>query len=212
MTLILAGIGTEVGKTVVSAIFCQALKAHYWKPVQAGDLDHTDTDKVSELVTHSGFKSFPEVHRLTQPMSPHAAAERDGIEIHPDDFKNNAARQSGELYITELAGGLMVPLSSNYMMVDLVQDLGAPIILVANSYLGSINHTLLSLELIAQRQLDLVGIVFNGKTNMDSRNVILKYTGAPLLADIPHTDHVNKDFVKTHADKIQDHPRLARFR
>jgi len=185
MTLILAGIGTEVGKTVVSAIFCQALKAHYWKPVQAGDLDHTDTDKVSELVTHSGFKSFPEVHRLTQPMSPHAAAERDGIEIH---------------------------LSSNYMMVDLVQDLGAPIILVANSYLGSINHTLLSLELIAKRQLDLVGIVFNGITNMDSRNVILKYTGAPLLADIPHTDHVNKDFVKTHADKIQDHPRLARFR
>lgn len=210
MSLIVAGIGTEVGKTVVSAILCQALNADYWKPVQAGDLDHTDADKVKALVTHKPFIIHSETHRLTAPMSPHAAAERDGILIEPSDFKrpDTASRNC----VIELAGGLMVPLSESYMMVDLVEELSTPIVLVANSYLGSINHTLLSLELIRQRRLDFLGIIFNGITNLESRDVILKYSNAPLIADVPRASPLTKDFVKTHAGKLQNHPRLAQFR
>lgn len=213
MNLITAGIGTEVGKTVVSAILCQALKADYWKPVQAGDLDHTDSDKVKALVTYQSFVAHPETHRLTAPMSPHAAAERDGILIKAEDFKNpHEIISNNRNCVIELAGGLMVPLSESYMMVDLVEELNAPLILVANSYLGSINHTLLSLELIRQRKLNFLGLIFNGVTNLESRDVILKYSKAPFIADIPQANTLTKDFVKTHADKLQDHPRLAQFR
>lgn len=215
MSVIVAGIGTEVGKTVISAILCQTLKADYWKPVQAGDLNHTDADKVKALVTQHPFTIHPETYRLTAPMSPHAAAELDGIMIQSGNFKPpNVDKPSTESRrcIIELAGGLMVPLSQTYLMVDLIEDLNKPIILVANSYLGSINHTLLSLELIRQRKLDFLGLIFNGNTNFESREIILNYSNAPLIADIPQTQTLTKDFVKTHADKLQNHPRLARLR
>lgn len=215
MNLVVAGIGTEVGKTIVSAILCEALKADYWKPVQAGDLNHSDSDKVKALVTNRLFTIYPETHRLTSPMSPHAAAQRDGVKIQADDFRYHETEDSttnGRRCIIELAGGLMVPLSKTYLIVDLIKDLGAPVVLVANSYLGSINHTLLSLDLIEQRQLNLLGIIFNGTMNSESRDVILQYSNVPLIADIPHADPINKAFVKTHADKIQNHPRLAQLR
>jgi len=215
MNLIVAGIGTEVGKTIVSAILCEALQMNYWKPVQAGDLDRTDSDKVRSLVSHRPFEIYPEAHQLTAPMSPHAAADRDGVNIRAEDFnfsQGEALSREKIPCIIELAGGLMVPLSKTYMMADLVEDLDHPVVLVANSYLGSINHTLLSLELIGQRKLNLLGIIFNGETNLDSRDVILEYSNVPLIADIPHADHINKDFIKTHADKIRLHPGLAQFR
>ena len=207
MSLIVAAIGTEVGKTVTSAILCEALAADYWKPVQAGDLDHTDTDKVRALVSHTSFIAHTETHRLTAPMSPHAAAQIDGLIIKAEDFKRPDTQ--GRPLVTELAGGLMVPLSHSYMIVDLAESLGDPIVLVVNSYLGSINHTLLSLDLIKQRGLNFAGIIFNGETNMQSREVILDYSQAPLIADIPHATLLNKAFVKTHADTLRHHPRLA---
>ncbi len=207
MSVIIAGIGTEVGKTVIGAILCQALKADYWKPVQAGDLDNTDTDKVEALVSYQPFKCHPETHRLLAPMSPHAAAKREGLTIKPNDFNRPDTRERP--LITELAGGLMVPLSDDFLMIDLVKQLGDPVILVASSYLGSINHTLLSLELIQARGLNFAGIIFNGETNPESRDVILNYSKAPLIADIPYAPQLNKSFVKTHADKIRNHPRLA---
>ena len=207
MSVIVAAIGTEVGKTVTSAILCEALQADYWKPVQAGDLDYTDTDKVRELVSHTPFITHPETHRLTEPMSPHAAADIDGLVIKDGDFKR--PNTEGRKLVTELAGGLMVPLSRSYLTIDLVEDLGDPVVLVINSYLGSINHSLLSLDLIKQRGLNFAGIIFNGDTNMQSREVILSYSQAPLIADIPHTDNLDRAFVKTHADKLRHHPRLA---
>lgn len=207
MSFIVAGIGTEVGKTVVSAILCEAKNADYWKPVQAGELDYSDSDKVRDLVTHKPFNIHPETHRLKAPMSPHAAAALEGISITREDFER--PNTQGRTLITELAGGLMVPFSSTYLMVDLVMDLGDPVVLVANSYLGSINHTLLSLDLIRQRGIDCAGIIFNGTTNPQSREVILSYSQAPLIADIPHSNTLDKAFVRTHADKIRNHPRLA---
>jgi len=207
MSVIIAAIGTEVGKTVTSAILCEALRADYWKPVQAGDLDYSDTDKVRNLVSHTPFITHPETHRLTAPMSPHAAADIDGLVIKAEDFKRPDTQ--GRALVTELAGGLMVPLSRDYLTIDLIADLGDPIILVINSYLGSINHSLLSLDLIKRRGINFAGIIFNGETNQQSREVILSYSQAPLIADIPHATTLNKAFVKTHADKLRHHPRLA---
>lgn len=200
MNLTVAAIGTDVGKTVISAILCQAFKADYWKPVQAGDLQHSDTDKVKELVSFPAFQTHAETHRLTQPMSPHAAAQIDGIHILPTDFSKPDTQ--GRPLMTELAGGLMVPLSSTYLTIDLIQDLGDPVVLVINSYLGSINHSLLSLELLRQRNISLFGVIFNGKTNPQSRDIILQYSGVRVMADIPHAAALNRDFVKTHAKNI----------
>ncbi|PCH65842.1 MAG: ATP-dependent dethiobiotin synthetase BioD, partial [Rhodobacteraceae bacterium] len=136
MNIIVAGIGTDVGKTVISAVLCQALKAQYWKPVQAGDLDNTDSDTLRNLVSHKKFHIHPETHRLTKPMSPHAAALIDGVEINANDFE--LPNTHGHPLVTELAGGLMVPLSSTYLTIDLVADLGGSVVLVINSYLGNI--------------------------------------------------------------------------
>lgn len=206
MNIIVAGIGTDVGKTVVSAILCEALKAQYWKPVQAGDLDNTDSDTLRSLVSHKKFHIHSETHRLTKPMSPHAAAYIDGVEINAKDFK--LPDTGDHTLVTELAGGLMVPLSSTYLTIDLAADLGGSVILVVNSYLGSINHTLLSLDLLKTRDLPMAGLIFNGDINTDSRDVILRYSGADLIAEIPRAAKLDKAFIKTHANKIRKHPRL----
>ena len=205
MSVVVAGIGTEVGKTVVSAILCAALKADYWKPVQAGDLQETDTDKVSALVSHDGFKAWPEAHRLSEPMSPHAAAAKDGVVIK----RNRLARPNARPLVTELAGGLMAPVGDDFLAIDLAQDVGDPIVLVANFYLGSINHTLLSLELIEKRGVPFAGIIFNGDPNPDSRAFILDYARPPLLGDIPAAPALTQNFVDAHAPQFRDHPRLA---
>ncbi|MBL4596497.1 MAG: dethiobiotin synthase [Robiginitomaculum sp.] len=207
MMIIVAGIGTDVGKTVISAILCQALKAQYWKPVQAGDLDNTDSDTLRNLVSYAGFHIHEETHRLTKPMSPHAAAHIDGVSINAQDFTKPDTR--GLPLVTELAGGLMVPLSSTYLTIDLAADLGGSVILVVNSYLGSINHTLLSLDLLKRRGLPVAGLIFNGDINKDSRDVILNYSDAHLIAEVPRAAQLDKAFIKTYADKIQNHPRLA---
>jgi len=207
MDIVIAGIGTDVGKTVVSAILCEALGAEYWKPVQAGDLDFTDTDRVQQLVSHKRFRAHTEAFRLTQPMSPHAAAKIDGVVINPTNFHRpncDAVR-----LVIELAGGLMVPLSESHLTIDLAAKLDAQLVLVASYYLGSINHTLLTLNLIAQKGLDLAGIIFNGKPNIETRDVILNYSRAELIAEIPNTNKIDKVFVKSHARNIRKHPRLA---
>jgi dethiobiotin synthetase len=201
--LVVAGIGTGVGKTVVSAILCQALGAAYWKPVQAGDLDDTDSMKVRRLVESADLVVHPEAFRLSQACSPHAAAEFDGVVIRLEDL--SPPKVDGSLVI-ELAGGLMVPLSSTLLNVDLVQHLDLPIVLVANYYLGSINHTLLSLDLIKQRQLNLLGVVLNGEPNKQSREAILGYSGVNVLAEIPQAEDPDRSFVTEQAARASRLP------
>jgi dethiobiotin synthetase len=139
-TFIIAGIGTEIGKTVTSAIVTQKLQADYWKPVQAGELDFSDSHKIDQYTSHPAV-IHPEAFRLNTPMSPHAAAAIDGLEVQVSDFKLPETENN---LVVELAGGLLVPLNNSETNVDLIKHLGAPVILVANFYLGSINHTLLS--------------------------------------------------------------------
>ncbi|TFF36704.1 dethiobiotin synthase [Mucilaginibacter psychrotolerans] len=186
--LFITGIGTGIGKTLVAAIVVAKLKADYWKPIQSGDLHSTDTMLVHSLVSNNQTVFHPEAYRLTQPYSPHKSAKLDGITI---DFKSIIAPATDNLLVIEGAGGLMVPLNNEYLIVDLIAQLDAEAILVSQNYLGSINHTLLSVAMLKQRGIAIKGIIFNGETDASSEEYILAYTGVPLLGKIPVLPEIN---------------------
>ena len=186
------GIGTDIGKTIVSAILCEALEADYWKPVQSGSLDHTDSDEIRDLISNSKSRIFPEAYRLPSPLSPHASAERAGIQIHAEKIM---LPETSNTLVIEGAGGLMVPLNHQTLLIDLLSVLKAEIILVSRNYLGSINHTLLSWEALKKRQLPVYGIVFNGEANPETEEFILEYTRLPLLGRVPLVEKPDKTFV-----------------
>jgi dethiobiotin synthetase len=185
----ITGIGTGIGKTIVSAVFVEKFKADYWKPVQSGDLDSSDTMKVKSLISNSKTVIHPEAYALTQSYSPHKSAAIDGITIDLD--KIIAPITSNNLVI-EGAGGLMVPLNNKYVLLDLIKKLEAEVILVSKNYLGSINHTLLSINALKQFGIPVKGIVFNGLKDIYSKEYILDYTGIELLGHIPEYNVVDK--------------------
>ncbi len=193
---IVAGIGTEIGKTVASAVLVEMLQADYWKPVQSGALTDSDTDTVRRLVSNPTSQFHPEAYRLTQPLSPHAAAEIDGVTIDLDAFVLPKTQNS---LIIELAGGLMVPLNNHDLNIDLVQRLGLPVVLVSRNYLGSINHTLLSVEVCRSRAIPIVGILFNGPTVLATERFILNYTGLPCLGRIGQEEQITRETIKKYA-------------
>ena len=197
--LIVAGIGTEIGKTVASAVLVEALQADYWKPVQSGALDDSDTDAVRRLVSNSTSYFHPEAYRLTQPLSPHAAAEIDGVKIQLDTF---TVPETPNALIIELAGGLMVPLNNHDLNIDLVQQLGLPVILVSRNYLGSINHTLLSVDVCRSRNIPLLGILFNGPTVLSTETFILTYTGLSCLGRIRQEETITKATIRQYAAEL----------
>ncbi|PSR10771.1 MAG: dethiobiotin synthase [Bacteroidetes bacterium] len=178
------GISTEVGKTVCSALLVKALEADYWKPVQSGDLHLTDTMKVAHWTGTSlpSPRFHPETYRLTEPLSPHASAALDGIRIELDRFQLPA---TGRPLIVEGAGGLLVPLNEKDTVLDLMERLQLPVILVSRNYLGSINHTLLSIAQLRQRGIPLAGLVFSGNPVPASEAVIEQLSGARVLFRIP---------------------------
>lgn len=194
--IIVAGIGTEVGKTVASAVLVEALNADYWKPIQSGDLTNSDTNTVRQLVSNSISQFHPEAYRLTQPLSPHAAAELDGVTIELDNF---SVPQTDNALVIELAGGLMVPLNEHDLMIDLVRRMGLPVVLVSRNYLGSINHTLLSVEACRSRNIPLLGILFNGPSVLASETFILTYTGLPCIGGIRQEAVLTKEVIRNYA-------------
>ncbi|MFD3292177.1 dethiobiotin synthase [Aquirufa sp. KTFRIE-69F] len=193
---IVAGIGTEIGKTVVSAILTAGLKADYWKPVQAGDLDTGDAYWIRNWVPSATVHSS--TYALTQPMSPHSAAEIDGITISVERFKI----PTDKTLIVELAGGIMVPLNDQQTNLDLIKHLNLPVILVSKNYLGSLNHTLLSYELLKQHGVQMAGIVFNGPENPSGEKFILNHTGLPLILRVNQESEINEAVIASYANKI----------
>jgi dethiobiotin synthetase len=189
-------IGTDSGKTLVSAILCEALKACYWKPIQAGL--PRDTDTVTSLISNPSFKSFPERYLLNTPASPHAAAKIDGVNIKVTDFSMPAA----ELTIVEGAGGCLVPVNDTEFVIDIAEHLNCDIVLVSNLYLGSINHTLLTLHLLRTRDLPVKGIIFNGKSNAESERVILRHANLPMLLHVEQEEVINKARVSHYAKEL----------
>ena len=196
---IIAGIGTEIGKTIASAVLVEALQADYWKPIQSGALDDSDTQTVRRLVSNPRSQFHPEAYRLTQPLSPHAAADIDGVQIL---LENITLPQTSNALVVELAGGLMVPLNSHDLNIDLVQRLGLPVVLVSRNYLGSINHTLLSVEVCRIRAISLLGILFNGPTVPASENFILNYTNLPCLGRIGQENQLTNDVIRHYASQF----------
>lgn len=198
--IVVAGTGTGIGKTFIASILTEALEADYWKPVQAGNPEFTDTDFVKQHITNQKSFFHPEAYRLSAPMSPHAAAKIDGIEIVPDKL---SIPETLNTIVIEPAGGLMVPLNDKQLNIDLLQQWNLPVILVSQNYLGSINHTLLSVELLKNRGINLLGIIFNGVRNPSTEEFILEYTGVDCLARISQENSINKAVVKRYADELK---------
>lgn len=195
-----AGIGTEVGKTVVSAVLVESLNADYWKPVQAGGLDATDSDTIRALASGADRTIHGEAYRLVRAMSPHAAALAEDVTI---DLDRLALPKTERNLVVELAGGLMVPLAPGTLNIDLIAAWDIPVVLVSQYYLGSINHTLLSLEVLRQRGIPLAGIVFNGEPVGSTRSVILDETSVPVLFDMPVAKTLNEEIIVAWAKEVQ---------
>ncbi|MDB0062690.1 dethiobiotin synthase [Crocinitomicaceae bacterium] len=197
----ISGIGTDVGKTVVSAIVAQSLAANYWKPIQAGDLDNTDSIKVARLCNET-VHVLPEKYRLKTPMSPHGAAEIDQVEIKSSDFE---VPHFDNTLIIEGAGGMMVPLHNDgLLLIDVLAEKKWPVILVSRHYLGSINHTLLSVDALKKRNIPILGIIYVGEEHQSTEKIISSVSQIPVLGRIPMVDKVNKEFVQTEAIKMTD--------
>lgn len=194
------GIGTDIGKTVVAAMLTEALEADYWKPIQSGDLENSDTKKVQNLISNSNTIFHPEAYRLNEPMSPHASAKVDGIEINLNNI--NLPKTDNHLII-EGAGGLMVPLNDKDLIVNLIQKLDVEVILVSQNYLGSINHTLLSYEALKRRNIKIAGIIFNGTKNKETEDFILNYTKLKCLARIAQYLSIDKNVILKYKNQFQ---------
>jgi|SRR3954462_8762226 dethiobiotin synthetase len=200
-TIVVSGIGTDVGKTVTSAVLVEALKADYWKPVQTGSVLSSDTQEVKRLISNTKSKFHPERYLLKQPMSPHAAAELEGVEIQMDQL--NLPETTNHLII-EGAGGLMVPLNRKEFMIDLIQKFNAEVILVVKNYLGSINHTLLSIDALKHRKIKIMGIIINEDPHELSESIILQYSGLKLLGRIGKEPVIEKEMISMYAKKFSN--------
>ncbi len=196
--LFITGIGTGVGKTVVSSVVVEKLNADYWKPIQSGDLDQSDTLKVQSLISNSNTIFHQERFRLTEPLSPHLSAKIDGIEIKLTDF---ILPRTKKQLVIEGAGGLMVPLNHKDLIIDLIAHLNAEVILVSQHYLGSINHTLLSIELLKSKGVTIKGIIFNGD-NPSSEEYIVNYSGIKKIGTIKELPHLNKENIRLAAEGL----------
>ena len=200
MQFFVTGIGTEIGKTVVSSILTEYLQADYWKPVQSGDLHLTDTMKVQALVSNTKSYFHPERYRLNAPLSPHAAAALDGVQIQLSDF---TLPQTSNHLIVEGAGGLMVPLNDQDLMIDLIQQLGIPVILVSRNYLGSINHTVLSIEALQRRDIPIAGIVINGEPNPATETFIESRSALPILFRVGQFSEISKEEIQRFTQSLK---------
>jgi dethiobiotin synthetase len=186
--IVVTGTDTDVGKTVFAAGLVAALDGFYWKPVQAGLEGETDVDIVQRLSGLPAARVLPEVYRLTTAASPHLAAERDGIEIDIEGLANAPLLNNSRVVIIEGAGGLLVPLTRSYLQIELFARWAAPVALVASTRLGTINHTLLSVEALRRRQIRLLGVAFIGDENADSERTITEMGAVHHLGRLPIID------------------------
>jgi len=196
--IFITGVGTDVGKTVVAAIVTEALGAIYWKPVQAGYDQGTDTEWVAERL--SDPRTFPEAYKLALPASPHIAAREEGVVISLDKIAEKMPLDRP--LVIEGAGGLLVPLNEEAFILDLIQRLDARVILVSRNYLGSINHSLLTAAVCKAHGLDVAGWIFNGEPSGYEQE-IEKWSGIRRIASIPQTGNPDREFVAREAKRIQ---------
>ena len=202
--LFITGISTEVGKTVASAIVVEALEADYWKPIQAGDLDNSDSHKIESLISNDKTIIHPNSYALKTPMSPHAAADIDGITI---DLDKIVPPKIENHLVIEGAGGLLVPLNDTDTIFDLIQP-NYKVIVVSRHYLGSINHTLLTLEKLQEKKVK-AGIIFSGDEHPTTEDIILKKSEVTFLGRINEEPKFDKEVIRKYAKQLK--PALESF-
>ena len=194
--LIVAATDTDVGKTVVSAMLTLALDAIYWKPIQAGTADGTDRQRVAALTGLPEDRFRSERYVLREPLSPHRAAELDGVEIDPRQLELPADVPAGRWLIIEGAGGVLVPINRSMVQVELFAHWRAPTVLCARTTLGTINHTLLSLEALKRRDIDVLGVIFVGDAMPDTEQTIVEFGGTRSLGRLPFLPQLNASTLK----------------
>jgi len=199
--IFITGISTDVGKTIAAAIVTESLNADYWKPVQAGDLTNTDSHKLAELISNKKTRIHKSSYELNTPMSPHAAAEIDNLTIDINKIKEPL---TGNHLIIEGAGGLLVPLNDKDTILDIIQP-NYQVIVVSRHYLGSINHSLLTIEILKQKGFN-VAVIFNGNKNPTTEEIIVRKTGVKVIGRIDEETNFDKPLIKSYAAKF--HPML----
>ena len=200
MKLFITGISTDVGKTITSAIIVEALEADYWKPIQAGDLDNSDSHKIKFQISNTKSQIFGNSYRLNTPASPHLAAEIDGITI---DLKQINEPKTNNHLVIEGAGGIFVPLNEKDSIIDLIQP-DYKVIVVSRHYLGSINHTLLTIEAIKNRGFEVSGIIFSGSKNKSTEDLILNKTGIKCIGRIDEEPYFDQNVIREYADLFRE--------
>ncbi len=200
MKLFITGISTDVGKTIASAIIVEALQADYWKPIQAGDLEHSDTHKVQALISNTQSQFHPNSYALQTPASPHLAAAKDGITIDLNQIQEPATTNH---LVIEGAGGILVPLNDTQSVVDLIQS-DYKVIVVSRHYLGSINHTLLTVEALQSRKIQVAGIIFSGNENTSTESIILSRTSISCIGRIAQEPYFDTNVILEYADLFRE--------
>lgn len=192
------GIGTGVGKTVVSSVLCQTLNYDYWKPIQCGDVEKSDSLKVQSLT--KSVKVHPEAYRFHSGVAPLLAAKIEGVSI---DIRQILAQAESieNAMIVEGAGGVLVPMSRRHLFVDLIRSLGLPVIVVVRPYLGSVNHTLLTLECLKRCEVPIAGVVFSGEDRHGSKDMIVDFSDVKILGEISETELLDHSFVLAESKK-----------
>ncbi|MFV8464135.1 dethiobiotin synthase [Flavobacterium sp. LB1P62] len=200
MKLFITGISTDVGKTIASAIITESLEADYWKPIQAGDLENSDSHKIKSFLSNKKTVIYPNSYALNTPASPHLAAELDGTVI---DLKKITEPKTANHLVIEGAGGVFVPLNANDLVIDLIQP-DYKVIVVSRHYLGSINHTLLTIEALQNRKINSVGIIFSGEENKATETIILNKTGLKCIGRIEQEPYFDQNVIKEYADLFRE--------
>jgi dethiobiotin synthetase len=199
MNFFVTAIGTDSGKTFVSAVLCEALEADYWKPIQAGK--PFDSEVVKNLISNNKSIIHKESYALDLAASPHASAKKQNIKI---DLNKIVLPQTANHLIVEGAGGCYVPINDSDFVIDIARVLNIKTILVSNYYLGSINHTLLTYDVLKKKNIQLEGIIFNGERNEETRRIILHHTKLPCLLDIETENIITRDVVKKYATQLNE--------
>ncbi len=206
--IIICGTDTDVGKTIVSSFFVQGLKAIYWKPIQSGTEEGTDTETVRKLLNLEPNRYISEKYKFKASVSPHWAAEKESDFIEPNNLE---IPDIDKLIIIETAGGLMVPLNRNWLQIDQLKVWGAPIILVARTGLGTLNHTLLSLEALKSRDLNILGLVLNGHPHDDNPKTLEQFGDTKILASLPIFDEVSANKLSREWDQQKLDQKLKQY-
>ncbi len=195
--VVVAGIGTEVGKTVTSAILCEVMSARYWKPIASGlDDGPAESVSVSRLIQGGAQRVFRERYLFRKSLSPHIAAALEGVEVSLDEFSLPVCDVP---LVVELAGGVMVPLNDRVTNIDLVKRLGLPVIVVSRHYLGSINHTLLTLFTLRAHNIPVLGVVFNGEELPDTERIIATVGEVSVIGRVPSFEEVSPRSISSFA-------------